>query len=182
MPRGSGQTSCSCGKPTTRSSRLLTPPAFRQAARSTSQVVDIGAGDARGPSASFIHETASAIGRARYASGLGSFADRAVATRDAERTALRTGCPPATRSEGQAGPRGVRNALRCLARRTRPVTGAWQQTSVTMRGEVSPARIWPYRRRLRSGRTALAATASRRARLIVRTGERSRVTVRATRR
>lgn len=151
-----------------------------QAARPTTQIVDIEAGDARDPSTSFIHGTASAIGRARYASGLGSFADRAVAARDA----LRTGCPRATRSLGQAGPRGVRSARGCLARRTgaRPVTGAWQQTSVTMRGEVSAARVWAYLRPFRSGRTELAATADRRARLIVRTGERSRVTVRATRR
>lgn len=156
-----------------------------QAARPTTQIIDIEAGDARDPSTSFIHGTASAIGRARYASALGSFADRTVAARDAERLARRTGCPRVTRSLAQAGPAGLRNALRCLARRTsgrRPVIGAWQQTSVTVRGEVNAARIWASLRGFSSGRSALAATAARRARVIVKPGERSRVTFRATRR
>jgi hypothetical protein len=50
-----------------------------------------------------------------------------------------------------------------------------------MRGEVNAARIWGYLRGLASGRRALAAAAKRRAKVIVQTGDRSRVTLRATR-
>lgn len=157
-----------------------------RAARPTTQTVELEAGDPADPSTDFMHGTISEVGRARYASAIGSFADRAVAARDAERSAAGTGCAQVNRSIAEATLPGLRSALRCLARKDaaslRAGTGSWQRTSVKMRGEVSAARIWAYLRGTRSGRRALVAAARRRAEVIVRTGDRSRVILRATRR
>jgi hypothetical protein len=79
----------------------------------------------------------------------------------------------------------VQSALRCLAHkdvRSRSAgRGAWRQTTVNLRGEVNAARIWTSLRGTKSGRRALVASASRRAKVAVLSGERSRVTLRATR-
>jgi hypothetical protein len=157
-----------------------------QAARPTTQVVALEPGDPADASTSFMHGTISELGREHYSAALGAFADRAVAARDAERSAARTGCSLVNRSLGEIGLPGLQVGLRCLARRDaaslRAGTGSWRQTSVKMRGEVSAARIWGYLRALRSGRRALAAAAMRRAKVMVQTGDRSRVILRATRR
>lgn len=156
-----------------------------QAARPTTQTVELEAGDPADPSTDFMHGTVSAAGRAAYAAAIGSFADRAVAARVAERNAARTGCSQVSRSVAEVGLGGLNSALRCLARKDagalRAGTAGWQRTSVKMRGEVNAARVWGYLRGTRSGRRALAAAARRRARLQVRTGDRSRVILRATR-
>lgn len=123
-------------------------------------------------------------GREQYATAIGSLADRAVSARDAARSASRTGCAQVARSIGEVGLAALQNALRWLAHkdvRSLPAAGAWHQTTVTMRGEVSAARIWASLRRTRSGRRALAATATRRAKVAVLSGDRSRVTLRDTR-
>lgn len=156
-----------------------------QAARPTTQVVGLESGDPADPSTDFVHGTVSAIGRAHYDSAVGAFADREVAARYAERNATRTGCSLVNRSLREVGLPGLQVGLRCLARKDaeslRAGKGRWQQTSVKMRGEVSAARIWGYLRATKSGRRALAAAAKRRAKVMVQTGDRSRVTLRATR-
>jgi hypothetical protein len=156
-----------------------------QVARPTTQVVALEPGDPDDSSTDFMHGTVSAIGRAHYESAIGAIADRAVAARDAERNAARTGCSLVNRSLGEIGLPGLQVGLRCLARKDaealRAGTGGWQQTSVKMRGEVNAARIWGYLRGTKSGRRALAAAAKRRAKVLVQTGDRSRVTLRATR-
>jgi acetyl esterase/lipase len=156
-----------------------------QAARPTTQVVALEPGDPNDPSTDFMHSTVSAIGRQHYESAIGAFADRAVAAREAERSATRTGCSLVNRSLGEIGLPGLQTGLRCLARKDaealRAGTGGWQQTSVKMRGEVNAARIWSDLRGTRSGRRALAAAAERRAKVLVQTSDRSRVTLRATR-
>jgi acetyl esterase/lipase len=156
-----------------------------QAARPTTQVVPLEAGDPSDPSTEFMHGTVSPLGREQYASALGAFADRAVAARAAERNATRMGCGLVNRSLGEIGLPGLQVGLRCLARKDaeslRAGKGTWKQTSVKMRGEVNAARIWGYLRGLASGRRALAAAATRRAKVIVQTGDRSRITLRATR-
>jgi acetyl esterase/lipase len=155
-----------------------------QFARPTTQVVALEPGDPADPSTNFMHGTVSQIGREHYSSAIGAFADRAVAARDAERNATRTGCSLVNRSLGEVGLPGLRVGLRCLARKDaaslRAGGGSWLQTSVKMRGEVNAARVWGYLRGTTSGRRALAAAAKRRAMVIVQTGDRSRVTLRAT--
>jgi acetyl esterase/lipase len=156
-----------------------------QAARPTTQVVMLEPGDPSDPTTEFMHGTVSQVGRERYAAALGAFADREVAARAAELNASRTGCALVNRSLGEIGLPGLQVGLRCLARRDAESlaagTGSWKQTSVKMRGEVNAARIWGYMRGLASGRRALAAAAKRRAKVIVQTGDRSRVTLRSTR-
>lgn len=156
-----------------------------QAARPTTQLVQLQPGDRGNRAHDFMHGTVSEIGRAQYMSGIGSFADRAVEARAAERQAARTGCSQVSRSVAETGLNGLQNALRCLARkraRTLPSdSGRWRQTSVKLRGEVNAARVFSYLRSTRSGKRALSAAAKRRAKVIVRTGDRSRVTLRAAR-
>jgi hypothetical protein len=75
--------------------------------------------------------------------------------------------------------------LRCLvrtaARRAPSGSARWRQTSIKLRGEVNAARVWASLRATKNGQCALAAVARRRAQVTVRTGDRSRVTLRATR-
>jgi hypothetical protein len=109
-----------------------------------------------------------------------------VAARAAERDAARTGCSGVGRSVAEVGLSAMKRALRCLARKDAVAGGAtgeggWQRTSVTLRGEVNASRIWSSLRATTSGRRALAATARKRAKVTVRTGDRSRVVLRATR-
>jgi len=79
----------------------------------------------------------------------------------------------------------MQSALRCLARygsKARSAKlGRWRGTTVTLRGEVNAARIWSLLRTKASGRLALRAAAQRRVKVSVQPGERSRVTLRATR-
>jgi len=156
-----------------------------QAARPTTQVVELEPGDKNNPADDFMHGTLSDVGRAHYMSGIGSFADREVAARDAERSAARTGCAQVTRSLTQAGLAGLQNGLRCLASRDadarRTGIGSWQQTSVKLRGEVNAARVWANLRATKSGLRALVAAGTRRAKVSVQTGDRSRVILQATR-
>jgi acetyl esterase/lipase len=156
-----------------------------QAARPTTQTVELEAGDPNDPSAAFVHGTISEAGRAEYAAAIGSLVDRAVSTRDAGRSASRTGCAQVGRSIAEVGLAVLRNALRCLAHKdvgSRSAgSGAWRETTLSMRGEVNAARIWTSLRGTRSGRRALVATARRRVKVAVLSGDRSRVTLRATR-
>jgi acetyl esterase/lipase len=156
-----------------------------QAARPTTQVVGLEPGDPNDPSTDFMHGTISELGREHYSAAIGAIADRAVAARDAERNATRTGCSLVNRSLGEIGLPGLQTGLRCLARKDaeslRAGKGSWRQTSLKMRGEVNAARVWGYLRGTKSGRRALAAAARRQAKVMVQTGDRSRVTLRATR-
>ena len=155
-------------------------------ARPTTQLIELEPGDKNDPTTQFMHGTVSEAGRAQYMAGIGSFADRAVAARNAERQAARTGCSGVTRSVGETGPQGLASGLRCLARRhgrSLPAdVDAWRTTSVKLRGEVNAARVWSYLRQTSGGRRALSAAAKKRARVVVRTGDRSRVTLKAMRR
>ena len=155
------------------------------AVRPTTQLVELAPGDPADASTDFMHGTISEAGRAQYAAALGSFADRAVAARDAERSAARTGCSGVNRSVAEVGVQGLRSALRCLARKDAEARGAriggWQRTSVKLRGEVTAARIWANLRATRSGRRALVAAAKRRIQVTVRAGDRSKVILRAAR-
>src|SRR5205085_1427962 len=132
-----------------------------RAARPTTQVVDLDAGDPGDSSESFVHGTVSDSGRAQYDAAVGAFADRAVAAHTAERIGAATGCSGVGRSVSETGLPALRASLRCLARKDatarRAGSGAWQRTSVTLRGEVNAARIWSSLRSTRSGRRALAA-------------------------
>jgi len=156
------------------------------AARPTTQTIELQAGDPNNPADDFMHGTISQAGRAQYAGAIGAFADRAVAARAAERAAGETGCAQVSRSLGEIGLGPLKSALRCLAAKDAIAKGAatrgWQQTNIKLRGEVNAARIWASLRDSRSGRRALAAAALRRAKLLVQTGDRTRVTLRATRR
>ena len=156
-----------------------------RAARPTTQTVGLQPGDRSDPSTSFVHGTVSDAGRAVYAASIGAFADRALIAHEAERIGARTGCSGVGRSLAEIGLPALRASLRCLARKDaaarRAGTRSWQRTSVTMRGEVNAARIWSSLRATRSGRRALAAAAQRRAQVTVRSGDRSRVILRATR-
>ncbi len=155
------------------------------AARPTTQVIELEAGDANNPGDDFMHGTVSAAGRAQYGNAIGSFADRAVVGHAAERQAAQTGCSSVTRSLGEVGVASLLSGLRCLARKDaaadRAGEASWQQTNIKLRGEVNAARIWASLRGTRSGRRALAAAAVRRATVLVQTGDRTRVTLRAIR-
>jgi len=156
-----------------------------QAARPTTQLVELAAGDGAEPRTSFMHGTVSDVGRGQYAAGIGSFADRAVAGRLADHRAARSGCSQVARSVTETGPKGLQSALRCLvrtaARRAPSGSARWRETSVKLRGEVNAARVWTSLRATKNGQRALAAVARRRASVTVRTGDSSRVTLRATR-
>ncbi|HWI07018.1 MAG TPA: hypothetical protein VNT54_05830 [Solirubrobacteraceae bacterium] len=156
-----------------------------KAARPTTQLLELEPGDKSNRSHDFMHGTVSELGRTQYMSGIGAFADRAVAASAAERDAARRGCSKVARSVVETGPQGLQEALRCLARKeARKLpgdTGRWRQTSVKLRGKVNAARVWSYLRGTTSGRRALAAAAKRRAKVSVKTGDRSRVTLRAAR-
>lgn len=156
-----------------------------RAARPTTQALDLEPGSADDPSASFVHGTVSDTGRTQYAAALGAFADRAVAAHEAERVGARTGCSGVGRSVSEIGLTALRASLRCLARKDASSRAAgsrsWRRTSVTLRGEVNAARIWASLRTTRSGRRALSAAAKRHAQVTLRTGDRSRVVLRATR-
>ncbi|MEA2218004.1 MAG: hypothetical protein QOJ35_630 [Solirubrobacteraceae bacterium] len=157
-----------------------------QAALPTTQVVELEAGDPADPSATFRHGTVSQTGRARYAAAIGAFADRALAVHEAERAAAGLGCAGADHPVTRVGVPALRSALRCLARRDRPslrvVPGGWRRTTIRLRGNVDAARVWAQLRTTASGRRSLIAVAARRATVAVRTGDRSRVSLRATRR
>ena len=154
-------------------------------ARPTTQLLELDPGDKSNRSHDFMHGTVSELGRSQYMSGIGAFADRAVAARAAERDAARRGCSQVARSVTEIGPKGLQESLRCLARkeagRLPSDTGDWRQTSVNLRGKVNAARVWAYLRGTENGRRALAAAARRRAKVSVKTGDRSRVTLRAAR-
>ena len=124
------------------------------------------------------------VAEARHESALAAFADRAVAHRKAERAAARTGCRQVRRAVQAAGLRTLKAALRCLARRRpsllRAYAGRWRATTITLHGEINAARISSKLRAVRSGPRALAALAAGRAAISVRTGPRSRVTLRLT--
>ena len=155
------------------------------AARPTTQTLELEAGDPNNPADDFMHGTVDANGRAQYGNAIGSFIDRAVAGYAAERAAAQTGCSGVARSLGEAGLPILRSALRCLARKDvtalRSGNASWQQTNIKLRGEVNAARIWASLRGSRSGRLALAAAARKRAKVLVQTGDRTRVTLRAIR-
>jgi dienelactone hydrolase len=152
--------------------------ALFQAARPTMQRIELEPGPEK-----FLHGTVSEAGRARYMAALGAFLDRAIGSHIAEREASATGCAKVTRSVLQAGLESLLSGLRCLARQDVTAqnidAGGWSQTNVKLRGEVNAARIWSYLRASESGRRALAVVAKRRAKVIVRTGDRSRVIVKA---
>ena len=156
-----------------------------QAARPTTQVVELEPGDKNDPATDFMHGTVSDVGRVHYMSSIGAFADREITSRNAERVAARTGCLQVTRSISQAGLAGLQSGLRCLARKDvdaqRAGTGSWRQTSVNLRGEVNAARVWGYLRGTQNGRRALVAAAKRRAKVSVQAGDRSRVILKAIR-
>ncbi len=152
-----------------------------QAARPTTQLVDLAAG---GPEDGyFMHGTVSDAGRGKYMAAIGAFADRAVAARTAERSAARTGCSGVNRSVAEVGLSGLKSSLGCLARKDGGAGSrrGWTRTNVTLHGEVNASRIWSSLRATKSGRRALAAAAAKRARVSVRTGDRTRVVLRAAR-
>ena len=155
-----------------------------KAARPTTQLIELQPGDKNNPRSDFMHGTVSDLGRNQYMSNIGAFADRAVAGRNAEREAGRMGCPQVTRPVTEIGADGLQRALRCLAGKesSLPSTASWRETNVNLRGSVNAARVWAYLRAKTSGRRALAAAARRRATVIIKTGDRSRVTLRAARR
>ncbi|HVF80011.1 MAG TPA: hypothetical protein VNA28_17090 [Solirubrobacteraceae bacterium] len=156
-----------------------------QVARPTTQLIELEPGDRGNRANDFMHGTVSDLGRTQYMAGIGAFADRAVGARAAEREAARTGCSQVARSFSEIGPAGLQSALRCLAGKDAESrsagTGSWRETSVKLRGEVNAARVWQYLRTTKNGQRALAAAARRRAKVIVETGDRSRVTLRAAR-
>jgi hypothetical protein len=156
------------------------------AARPTTQTMELEAGgNPNDHSLDFMHGTVSPAGRAQYAAAIGSFADRAVAGREAERNAARTGCAQVSRSLTEIGLPALKSGLRCLASKDaealRSGTASWQQTNIKMRGEVNAARLWASLRGSASGRRALAAAAQRRAKVLIQMGDRTRITLRATR-
>lgn len=163
----------------------LTHTTSFQAARPTTQTVMLEAGDPTDPSTTFVHGRVSEAGRARYASAIGSFADRAVTAQAAENAAARTGCAQVNRSFAEAGPKKLSAALRCLARRDakarRGGKGEWRRTSFRVRGESNAARIWTYLRGTKSGMRALRAVAERGATVTIRASDPSRVIVRVRR-
>jgi acetyl esterase/lipase len=156
------------------------------AARPTTQTLELEAGgNPSDHSLDFMHGTVSPAGRAAYAAAIGSFADRAVAGREAEREAQRTGCAQVSRSLTEIGLAGLKSGLRCLARKDAEAlhagTASWQETNIKMRGEVNAARLWASLRGSTSGRRALAAAAKSRAKVLVQLSDRTRITLSATR-
>lgn len=155
-----------------------------QAALPTTQVVELEPDDTADTATKFRHGTVSAVGRAHYAAALGGFADQAILRKDAERRAVAVGCPASGDHVADVGLTRVQRALRCLARKDAALQSAsarsWRRTSINVRGEVNAARIWARMRETVGGRRSLAALAARRAKLSVKLGPRSRVSLRAT--
>lgn len=155
------------------------------AVRPTTQLIDLQPGNRGDAGARFVHGTVSDAGRGKYASTIRTFGDRAVAAYRAERRAARTKCSGAARSVADIALARVRSALRCLARKDAVArrTGSrnWRGSSVKLRGEVNAARIWSVLRTTKSGRRALSAIGTRRAKVIIASGAPSRVVLRATR-
>jgi len=156
-----------------------------QTARPTTQSVHLEPGEPAQLSSALLHGTVSAAGRAAFAATLGAFTDRAVSSQRAERAAERTNCRWVARSLHEIELRGLRDAIRCLARRRprrlrgpRDRAATWQGTQISLRGEINAARIWSKLRASQSGSPALSALAGGRARLTVRSGQRSRITIR----
>ena len=147
-----------------------------QAALPTTQLVELEPGD---PATKFRHGSISALGRTHYEAALKTFADQALARKDAERRAAAVKCSTSSSRLQDVGLARVQRALRCLARRDtalRSVGAAgWRRTTITVQGAVNAARIWARLRESAAGRRSLAALAARRARLSVRLGSRSRV-------
>ena len=147
-----------------------------QAAVPTTQLVELEPGD---PATKFRHGSISALGRTHYEAALKTFADQALARKDAERRAAAVKCSASSSRLQDVGLTRVQRALRCLARRDtalRSVGAAgWRRTTITVQGAVNAARIWARLRESAAGRRSLAALAARRARLSVRLGSRSRV-------
>jgi hypothetical protein len=158
---------------------------YFQAARPTTQLIELEAGDGANPRTKFMHGTVSDAGRGQYMAAVGSFVDRAAAGRASDREAAGTGCAQVARSVSETGPKGLQSALRCLARKraARSPSGSrrWRETSVKLRGEVNAARVWAHLRETKNGQRALAAAAANRVKVTVRTGDRSRVILRAIR-
>ena len=155
-----------------------------KAVRPTTQAVELEPGDPNDAATRFVHGTLSTGGRAAYDAAVGAAADRAVAARESERAARRTGCDDVDRTLTEIGRAALQGVLRCLARKEErsPAAGArWRQSTVALRGEINAARIWNRLRASSGGRRALAAVAARRAKLVVRVAERSQVVVRSTR-
>ena len=156
-----------------------------QAARPTTQLVDLAAGNRSDPAEDFMHGTVSDAGRGHYMAAVGAFADRAVAAGKAERRAARTHCSGVSRSIARRSRSALMRSLRCLARkdsRTRHMSSrGFRRKSISLRGELNAARIWSALRASKSGRRALAAVRSKRAKLTVRVADRSRVVLRVKR-
>jgi len=133
----------------------------------------------------YLHGTFSDNGRNQYRAALGSFVDRAAAAYAAERDATRTGCKGVTRTVTTGGAARVQSALRCLARADRLARRAGAKRAKTLsrrvRGEVNAARAWTALRSSMTGRRALAALATGRAKASVRSGDPTRVTLRVMR-
>lgn len=155
-----------------------------KAARPTTQTAVLEAGDPADPSTKFVHGTISAAGRGVYASLIGAFADRIVAAHAAERDAKAKGCARVDRTLVDISAAKVQSALICLARGDRAARrsfGGWRSTSIRLRGEINAARIWALLRTTTRGKEALAALASRRAKLTIAVSDRSRITLRRSR-
>jgi acetyl esterase/lipase len=153
------------------------------AARPTTQVVSLEAGDPNDPADKFVHGTISAAGRQAYAAAIGAFADRAVASRAAELKAQHTGCAQTSRTLTEIGKPQFVAALRCLARKDtkarRASVGSWRSTSLRVHGELDAARLWSDLRASKSGMRALAAAARSRSSVTVQPSDPSRVVLRA---
>jgi acetyl esterase/lipase len=154
-----------------------------KAARPTTQLIELPAGDKGDPVMRFAHGTTSTAGRAYFGSAAGAFADRAIANERAERTARTSGCSNVSRPVSEIGANGLRGTLGCMARkfaRTLPAgSQRWRKTSVVLHGKVDAARLWARLTTSKSGRLALVASGRRRAKITVKPGDPSRVILRA---
>ncbi len=84
-----------------------------KAARPRTDIVVLEPGDLTDPSTSFVHGTASAGGRAVYASAVGGFADRIEAAHAAQRRAVRTRCANVKRPLAAIRSSTIKAALIC---------------------------------------------------------------------
>jgi acetyl esterase/lipase len=154
-----------------------------KAARPTTQLIELPAGDESDPTTRFAHGTTSTAGRAYFTLTAAAFADRAIANQSAERSAQTSGCSNASRPVREIGAGGLRSTLGCMARkfsRSLPASPRrWRQTSVNLHGKVDAARLWARLAASTGGRLALVASGKRRAKITVKPGDRSRVTLRA---
>ncbi len=155
------------------------------AARPTTERIELESTVGFDLSGFYLHGTMSPAGLAQYRAAIGSFVDRAAASYKAERTARKTHCDGVLRSVSQAGAPKVVSALRCLARHDSKAkkAGAKRARTTTRRidGEVNAARAWSRLRASTSGRRALAALAAGRAKVTVRSGSPTTVTLRVRR-